>query len=462
MWRALKYLLIVGVLAFVFVWFADRPGSFSLEWQGYRVDSTAAGLFAMVFLVALVAAALYRFWGAVVRTPKNIKRAFAERKRDKGYQALTRGMVAVAAGDASEAQKYRRKAEGLLQEPPLTMLLSAQAAQLAGDDKAAERFFTAMLDNPETKFLGLRGLLVQATKAGDRTKALEIAEQAKRLKPDSVWLNENLFQLQTSEGRWADARQTLIEAKKRKQTITENVDSKTTTLDILASRDSDAADHEANALKLAKAAVKKDPKSSPAALHLAGIYTKLAQPAKSAKVLEQAWMQQPHPSYLKPYLAAKKPKDAMEALKLIQRLVRNNPKNRESLLAIAEAALAAQLWGEARGALKTVIHEADGRTQRVCHLMADLEEQEKGDLVAARKWLLEASMANPDPRWTCSSCGNAVEEWSGLCANCGSFDSFRWEAPRHVAQIAGPAGTGTLPATTTADGSDSSDTPHRP
>ena len=32
------------------------------------------------------------------------------------------------------------------------MLLSAQAAQLAGDDKAAERFFTAMLERRETRF----------------------------------------------------------------------------------------------------------------------------------------------------------------------------------------------------------------------------------------------------------------------------------------------------------------------
>ena len=45
--------------------------------------------------------------------------------------------------------------------------LAAQAAQLNGDELAARKYFTAMLDRPETRFLGLRGLLTQALKTGD-------------------------------------------------------------------------------------------------------------------------------------------------------------------------------------------------------------------------------------------------------------------------------------------------------
>jgi hypothetical protein len=43
-------------------------------------------------------------------------------------------MVAVAAGDAAEAGRQAKRADALLGDPPLTMLLSAQAAQLNGDD----------------------------------------------------------------------------------------------------------------------------------------------------------------------------------------------------------------------------------------------------------------------------------------------------------------------------------------
>ena len=43
----------------------------------------------------------------------------------KGIKHL-RGMVAIAAGDAIEARKQEKQAHVLLDEPPLTMLLSAK------------------------------------------------------------------------------------------------------------------------------------------------------------------------------------------------------------------------------------------------------------------------------------------------------------------------------------------------
>ncbi len=63
----------------------------------------------------------------------------------------------------------------LLAEPPLTLLLSAQAAQLNGDEQAARRYFTAMLDRAETEFLGLRGLVMQALRGGDEAAALGLS-----------------------------------------------------------------------------------------------------------------------------------------------------------------------------------------------------------------------------------------------------------------------------------------------
>ena len=81
---------------------------------------------------------------------------------NRGYKALTQGMVAVAAGDAQEARRQARKAENFLADPPLTMLLSAQAAQLSGDDKAAGKFFKKMSERKDTKYLGIHGMLNQA------------------------------------------------------------------------------------------------------------------------------------------------------------------------------------------------------------------------------------------------------------------------------------------------------------
>src|SRR5262249_57792128 len=99
--------------------------------------------------------------------PRRCARGGADNRRRKAYRALTQGMVAVAAGDAGEARRQAKLAGTLLNDPPLTLLLAAQAAQLDGDERAAEKYFRAMLDRPETAFLGLRGLLMQSLKAGN-------------------------------------------------------------------------------------------------------------------------------------------------------------------------------------------------------------------------------------------------------------------------------------------------------
>ncbi len=118
-------------------------------------------------------------------------------------------MVAVAAGDPQEARRYARRADALLAEPPLTLLLSAQAAQISGDELAAKKFFTAMLDRPETEFLGLRGLLNQALREGDRDTARHLAERADALRPNTGWAVSSLFDLEARDGRWEAARDAL-------------------------------------------------------------------------------------------------------------------------------------------------------------------------------------------------------------------------------------------------------------
>src|SRR5205823_12610117 len=149
-------------------------------------------------------------------SPRRILRVRRVRRRRAGYRALAQGMVAVAAGDAQEAQRLAKRADLLLADPPLTLLLSAQAAQLDGDEGAAKRFFTAMLDRRETELFGLRGLLNQALRAGDRRAALHYAERAMALSPGTRWAALSRFNLEACEGHWEAARETLAQLTRRR------------------------------------------------------------------------------------------------------------------------------------------------------------------------------------------------------------------------------------------------------
>src|SRR5689334_8105667 len=169
--RTLMWFAIAIVAMLAAVWLAERPGTVTAEWQGWRLDSSVGVLLVAVVVLVLLCIGGWLLYRWIVGAPFALLEGWGESRKKRGYRALTQGLAAVAAGDAVDAQKNARKAEQLLDEPPLTLLLSAQAAQLAGDRDGATRAFTAMLDDEHMAFLGLRGLITQALREGDQAKA---------------------------------------------------------------------------------------------------------------------------------------------------------------------------------------------------------------------------------------------------------------------------------------------------
>ena len=436
--RTILSIAVLAILAGLAVWLADNPGDVTLQWQGWRIDTSFAVLATVIAAIAFLVAVLYRIWLFLRRMPGKVVEGRRGARRRRGYLALTRGMVAVAAGDADEAQKQVRRADGLLEDPPLTLLLSAQAAQLSGDEKAAEKFFKAMMDRPETEFLGIRGLLTQSLKSDDEQGALALAERASRLRPKSEWVARNLFDLQVRNGAWGDARATLERSVKSRLVGDDEAAHRRVVLDYQLSEETRAAGDGSKADKLLRGALEREPGFVPAALRLARSHIEAGRGGKAASVVEAAWAHAPHPDLAQVYFDARGANDGLERVKKAERLARANPDHRESHLTVAEAALEARLWGEARKHLTAAA--GDAPTARICRLMAELEESEHGNAAAAREWLVRASLADPDPAWVCGECGNTVPDWAILCGNCEAFASFAWGTPPHVIRLAGRSG----------------------
>ena len=111
MWRALVFIGLLCVAAFGAVWLADRPGTVLVTFAGYELRTTLA--VAVVALVG-VALALSLMWAAVsalLRLPSRMSFASRARRRARGFQAVSRGMVAVGAGDSIAARRYASEAE---------------------------------------------------------------------------------------------------------------------------------------------------------------------------------------------------------------------------------------------------------------------------------------------------------------------------------------------------------------
>ena len=69
-------------------------------------------------------------------------------------------------------------------------MLDAQASLLEGDHDAAREKFEAMLDDPEMRLLGLRGLYLEAERLGDRSAARHYAGRAADIAPQLAWAAE--------------------------------------------------------------------------------------------------------------------------------------------------------------------------------------------------------------------------------------------------------------------------------
>ncbi|MGH7030334.1 MAG: heme biosynthesis protein HemY, partial [Stellaceae bacterium] len=365
-----------------------------------------------------------------------------------------------------------RRAEALLAEPPLTLLLSAQAAQIGGDETAAKRFFTLMLDRPETEFLGLRGLFNQALRDGDRGAALRLAQRAAALRPDTGWAVHSLLDLETREGRWQSARDTLAKAAKSGRIAAEPARHHRGVIEHELSRLAVAGGERERGLALAAQARSLAPDLATPAAHYARLLLGEKRTGRAAKAVERAWRTAPHPELAQVYREIWDAENPLSRVAHFERLAAQNPGARETHLALADAALAAQLWGEARRHLEQALRadpapsaslpasppveappppaEGPGEslggefvhsTPRLCRMMARLEEAERGDSARSREWLDRADRGLPDPRYVCASCGGDSLEWTSLCPRCGAFDALAWRTPawagpRHALEVA--------------------------
>jgi HemY protein len=433
--RLFLFLLFLVILSLLAVWVANHPGRVVLDWGVYRVDTSVAVLVGGAALLVVIALLVYRVTRFLWYGPREFARARAERREKRGYLALTRGLVTAAAGDAKGARRLARRANALLGEPPLTLLLSAQAAQLEGDDKAAAAYFTAMLERRETEFLGLRGLLVEARKAGDRDKALELAKRAYALKPTTPWVLETLLDLQARAGEWLDAEATLKAA--RQSNVIAGEAAKRRRVLFLCERAKAAArsDQLREAEAFAKQAHGLDPAFVPAALLAAERALAAGEGERARKVITTTWARSPHPELARMFVDSLRESPAIERMKWVEKLVQPVAEHPESRLALAEAMLKARLWGLARSELEAAEKLRPGA--RVYRLMAELEESEHGDAEKAREWLIKASGAPPEPLWVCAECGSLGGEWRMYCPNCEAVDSLRWREPPAVQRLAG-------------------------
>jgi HemY protein len=395
MTRILLFVLFIVAAALGLAWLADRPGTVTVQWLGYQIETSAfvatLVMFALVLLVILVIALLRYVW----TRPAAVAAYMHERRQQQGLEALSRGLLAIGVGDRAQAQRYAGIAGRYLPREPLTALLRAQAAQLKGDPASARRAFEAMLDRPETQPLGVRGLFLEAKRGNDEDAARALAEQAVRQDPKLAWGVNALFDIQARAGDWNGALNTLAIARQNGHVDTDTANRRRAVLLTSEARETETFDPD-KALTLANEALRLAPSLVPAAELAGRLFASKGEARAASRQIVRTWKQSPHPDLAVAYAFAKPGLSPKDRLKRVEYLAGLTPDDVEGPIAVAQAAIDAKEWQQARDVLAPYV---EGRpSARICTLMARIEGG-SGDKGREREWLARAVRAPRDRAW---------------------------------------------------------------
>ncbi|MEE9250350.1 MAG: hypothetical protein V3U93_04410, partial [Alphaproteobacteria bacterium] len=244
------------------------------------------------------------------------------------------------------------------------------------------------------------------------------------------WVLTTLFDLQVRHGDWNNARVTLEEAIRQHAMTADEGREKRVVVLLGCSGEAGEAGSGSQALAHARKAHAQAAEFLPAALRVVGLMIGLGKNRPASRIIHNTWSREPHPELARLYLSMFEAEAPIKRVHRIERLASFNPDHLESHIALADAALEAELWGNARAHLERAA--GDAPSARVCRLMADLEEAENGNIEAAREWLLKAARAEPDPSWMCTSCGAAWLHWSPICGKCETLGALDWRTPERA------------------------------
>lgn len=402
-------LLISAILtAAACVWFVQNNGNVDIQWLGYNIEISVALLVLAILVITLVAFFVISalFW--LIKIPSNFKQKRKIRIKEKGFESLARGFIAIAEGDTNKAISYSKDAKKNLKTMPAIELLQAQAYQLEGNSAQAKSHYNILLENKNTEILGIKGLVLQAEEEENFKEAIYLAERAKKRDTKLDWVNKLLLRLYKITHDWHKAQIILGDLVKFGHVKKKDVEKDNAILNLCIAFDYNEKGQFDVALKYTKKAFIVLEGYLPAIYALSSLFFKTDNSGKARKVIESAWVHTPNCHLANLYIQLIADLPIMKQLKVAKRLVKINPNSVEGYYVVAKIAIEAGQLDIARDYLDSAISIKESR--KLYHLMIDLEKLDSADENKINSLKIKALTLDSDADWKSSEedliCGN--------------------------------------------------------
>ena len=142
--RLLFIILLAFLAAVGAAWLADNPGRAVIDWNGWRLETTAAIMALLLLLAVAVLLIVFRLTVWLLRDTPFAPERRRERRQRKGATAVNLALTALAAGRIRDAHRHAEEGMRLLGPTPITLLLRARAAELKRDDHGVHEALVAL------------------------------------------------------------------------------------------------------------------------------------------------------------------------------------------------------------------------------------------------------------------------------------------------------------------------------
>ena len=160
LWSLIKiivFIALVAALAWGAGYLLESQGGVQVTVMGteYSLGPLQSVIGVLVLMVAIwlllkIVGLLVATWHFLNGDETALSRYFDRNRERKGFEALSDSLMALASGEGRLALAKAAKADRYLDKPALTNLLTAQAAELAGDRRKAEDSYRKLVQDEKT------------------------------------------------------------------------------------------------------------------------------------------------------------------------------------------------------------------------------------------------------------------------------------------------------------------------
>jgi len=413
------FLLKVFVIVLAVVWASYSPGHLILDWDDYVVKISLRAFLGVGLSLLFVAMALY----AGYKNLYNAVKRRTERKSLSNFKDLqaqvVKGMVDLELGQEESSKRLFQQAATRKAQDDLLVLGAYRAAIQSRDQETLELLVPRLQESSALKGLSLKYQVLREISKKNYFLAYNLSRDA-LLKATQPWFLKAGVFLAMQQEKFDQAlvyvqegRQLKVFSRGYAQYLTSLIFYRKA---MLAGKDNKMyMTHLIKAHELNVGFVD-------ASLALSQAYVREGEFVKTKKILMETW-QVDASSYEVAAAYCSLGADPLESAKLARALLKAAPHSMVAKVLLILQYIDAELWGEAKKALDTLVQKKHVEPSLFMESLESLlVYQEKGEAEKLKEALQAWLSAGLVQKWKCQYCGHEATSWQLFCEACDAFD----------------------------------------